>query len=144
MSDDFLTILREPPRRGFADGLYRKLSQPTESRAVPFGVVMPKRLALAVAILALAFGGLLALSPEARAQVGEAIKRIGGISYKGIDQVAPMTPSAVRIQGRNVSLDEARSLVRYDLSAHLGTSGIRDGERSADCDRRGSPDETGD
>lgn len=115
MSDDFLTILREPPRREFADGLYRKLSQLTESRAVPFGMVTAKRLALALAILVLAFGGLFALSPEVRAQVGEAIKRIGGISYKETDQVAPMTLSAVTIQGKNVSLDEARSLVPYDL-----------------------------
>lgn len=113
MNDEFLHFRREPPRREFADALYRRLSMPNKAPAV--ARLMVKRFVLAMAILALAFGALLALSPDVRAQVGEVIKRIGVFSFKETEQFPELNQDTIYLQGQRVSLEEARRTTPYTL-----------------------------
>ena len=76
MSDDFLIGFRKPPRREFADTLYKRISQQNETRALGFSTPIVRRLALSFAVASVAFAVLLAISPDVRAQVGEIIQKI--------------------------------------------------------------------
>ncbi len=112
MNDDFLFRLREPPRREFAEALYKRLSQPNPT---PFSLVTLKRCALALACLLLAFGALLAISPDVRAQVGEVIRRIGVYSFRETDQFPEVNGNTIYLHGQKVSLEQARAIAPFRL-----------------------------
>lgn len=113
MNDDFLYRLREPPRGEFAEALYERISQPSPARSS--SSLTLKRAAMVLAMLFLAFGVLLAISPDVRAQVGEVIKRIGVFSFKETDQFPELGKNTIYLQGQMVSLDQAREMAPYSL-----------------------------
>jgi hypothetical protein len=73
MNDDFLALLREPPRREFASALYEKISREEAPVKPPLFLLAAKRFAFGLALFCLAMAILLILSPDARARVAAAL-----------------------------------------------------------------------
>jgi|YNPNPStandDraft_1061719.scaffolds.fasta_scaffold02796_9 hypothetical protein len=80
MNDDFISRLRAAPRPEFAEALYRRISASERPTPVLGRSFASRRLAWSLAVLGLACLVTLAAFPQARAAVGEAVRRIGAIS----------------------------------------------------------------
>lgn len=115
--DDFLTRLNEPPRKEFADQLYRRITEPmaTPTQAQPSRRLAARRLAFAAAVLALFFAASLALSPAARAFAGDILRQIGAISVAPVTETSPVStaptaepPQAGEAQAAESAAEAAR------------------------------------
>jgi hypothetical protein len=130
MNDEFLSRLRKPPRRSFAEALYAKIS--TSQRSQTMFATYFKRLGWALAVLSLILALTLAISPTARAAALTLVHDIGGLifnetdhfdtealppgitgSYTLISNEPPDGEHLEVLDTEIVSLEEARSRLGY-------------------------------
>lgn len=84
MNDDFLTRLRKPPPREFADDLYTRISRPMFTHRLNSNL-FSRRVAFAMAMLGLLLSATLLISPAARAFAGEQFRQIGALIFRQVD-----------------------------------------------------------
>jgi hypothetical protein len=82
MNDDFLHQYRKPPRREFADRLFRQISAANRRHEMLTQIKpLSRRLALSFAALCLVFTLALAVSPAARAKFLDVVRPVGGLTF---------------------------------------------------------------
>jgi hypothetical protein len=97
MNDDFLTRLRKPPRREFANELYKRINKPMSEERTRYNPFLFRRAALAVGVLGLLLLFTLLVSPAGRAFADEQIRQIGALIFRRLD-ADPASPEAAPTQ----------------------------------------------
>ncbi len=125
MSDDFLIRLRKPPRREFADTLYERISNETRTSflSVPIGS-MVRRIAWASTTICLVFIAVLVAYPEARAQTGEVVRKIGEMIFTDTLHVPSGGKTAIpawTTRQQSMSLAQARQALSDPLALSTWT-----------------------
>jgi hypothetical protein len=106
MNDEFLTELREAPRREFSDGLYDKLAQ-QKADAPRIGAL--KIVATALLALALPLALTMMFSPAARAAVQGVIQKVGNLTFDVSDEYPGGDGPAGILESEEMTLEGARA-----------------------------------
>jgi hypothetical protein len=85
MNDDFLARMRKPPRREFANKLYKRINKPMSEQHSRYNLFFFRRAALAMGILSLLLLLTLLVSPAARAFADEQFRQIGALIFRQAD-----------------------------------------------------------
>lgn len=94
MNDDFLTSMRRPPRREFANELYERISEPMTERRPIYSVTLQRVVLGGAALAALLFLTLL-VSPAARTFADEQFRQIGALIFRQ-EALDPATQATVQ------------------------------------------------
>ncbi|MGE5138843.1 MAG: hypothetical protein ACM3JD_05215 [Rudaea sp.] len=116
MNDDFLYLLREPPRREFADALHARISASSELPVHRRAWLMRAGWAPVAAFTAIVL--FLAFFPGARAQTGATIRLIEQMIF--VDRMPTLPPTAAAptpmpMDQESISLAEAAKVLPFPL-----------------------------
>lgn len=85
MNEDFLVSMREPPRREFADDLYKRINRPMYEQRTSYTQFPFRRAALVLGVFGLLLIVILLVSPGARAFADEQFRQIGALIFRPLD-----------------------------------------------------------
>jgi hypothetical protein len=94
MNDDFLRRMRKPPRREFANELYKRINKPMSEQPSRYNLFHFRRAALAMGILGLLLILTLLISPAVRTFADQQFRQIGALIFRQADP-DPASPEAL-------------------------------------------------